>query len=99
VLTIDEFLFEQRKNNEGFRIRMVAEISEKEFLSRKKEISSMLFNRNVPGTEMAFVIKIFFDEGKNHALLEGKANVNIERIPEYKKVFGYNTLYLAGRLK
>ena len=59
----------------------------------------MLFNRNVPGTEMAFVIKIFFDEAKNHALHEGKANVNIERIPEYKKVFGYNTLYLAGRLK
>jgi len=82
-----------------FKIRLVAEISEKEFLKRKKEIVALLFNRNVPGTEMPFVLKIFSNEGKDHALLEGAAYVNIERIPEYKKVFGYDNLYLAGRLK
>lgn len=99
VKTLDEFLFDQKRENDGFKIRMILEITEKEFHEKKKDITSMLINKNIPGMELPLTIKIFFDEGKNSALLERTGTLNVARISEYKSRFGYNNFYLTGSLK
>ena len=99
VLTLDEFLHAQKKTNPGFKIRMVLETDESEFFAKRNHIKSMILNKTVPGIEMPVIMKIFFDKGKNCALLEGTGVLNTARISEYKSRFGGSGFYITGSIK